>query len=444
MRIALLILLVPLFVGCKDKSTDSADTADAPTYWDDIAPLYRDNCLTCHQEGGLAPMALDSYAAASEWAEASAGAVAARTMPPWGAEGRSEAGGEAVAEGMTAPGSCDNDYQDDLWLSDEEIARVQAWVDAGKPEGSEQDISVPELPGLSEGLDLTTPEFLPSPVGGGYGEHDEYRCFLFDPALTQDAWLTGYEVYPGNAAIVHHVIGMPIDPTRSVGGGRTNAEIIAEVDGADGRDGWPCYSQAGDDIVVDGEYVTWAPGQGMVSFPEGSGLELNAGDLFAVQIHYNMVDVQGETDATTVRLRLTDSVERPGQIILMDGWNVSSLPAGDPAATVQWQLGRAAILDYTGFDSAVIEGVLPHMHQYGVQQVMEVGPSDDRACVTGVRQWDFAWQRVYFYEEPVSVEAGEAIQVTCTYDLTEASGSVTWGWGTEDEMCLVGLFITGG
>ncbi len=447
-RLILTLFAPALFialVSCRGQDTDSAVVGvDAPTYWDDIAPVYRDNCVSCHQDGSLAPLALDSYAAAREWAQASAASVAARTMPPWGVEGVSASGGEALAEDVTAPGSCDNEYTNDLWLSDEEIATIAAWVAAGTPEGTPREVTQPEVPGLAEGLDLMTPEFLPSPVGGGYGDSDEYRCFLVDPGLTEDAWLTGYEVYPGNAAIVHHVIGMPIDPERVGAGGKTNAMLLAELDGADGRDGWPCYAEAGGSIQTEGEYVSWAPGQGVVSFPEGSGLEMSTGDLFAIQIHYNLIAAQGETDTTTVRLNLEDAVERPGQIILMDGWDVNSIAAGDAAATVDWQLGRNSIASYTGFDNVVIEGVLPHMHEYGAQQVMEIGSSDEKSCVTGVRRWDFEWQRIYFYEEPISLASGEAVWVTCTYDLSAAESNVSWGWGTQEEMCLMGLFVTGG
>jgi hypothetical protein len=47
--------------------------------------------------------------------------------------------------------------------------------------------------------------------------YDEYRCFLVDPGLAQDAFITGYEVTPGNAAIVHHIIGFAVDPTVTAG-----------------------------------------------------------------------------------------------------------------------------------------------------------------------------------------------------------------------------------
>ena len=72
------------------------------------------------------------------------------------------------------------------------------------------------------------------------------------------------------------------------------------------------------------------------------------------------------------------------------------------------------------------------------------GSTEERECVTGVRRWDFEWQRLYFYDEPVRMESGDAAWVTCTYDLTDAPGNVSWGWGTRDEMCLMGFYVTGG
>ena len=434
--------------ACKDKGgEDSGDsTATAPTYWADIAPLYRDRCVDCHQSGGLGPMALDNYADAATWATASAASTAARAMPPWGVEGHSVEEGLARAEGALDPASCDNDYVDALWLSDEEIALITAWAEAGAPEGEAVTLDPPASRSLDEARvqALSTPTFLPEATTEEGGEYDEYRCFVVDPGWTEDAWLTGYEVVPGNDAIVHHVIGMPVDPERMGSGGMTNGEWIAALDGADGRPGWTCYSQAGEAIAVEGEYTAWAPGQGVVHYPEGSGLEVNAGELMVVQIHYNMVSTSNATDATTLRLELADSVARPGYLVLLDGWRNQVLSAGDPAATVQWRFGQNTVVNYLGIDNVVIEGVMPHMHELGVQETMEVGPEDETTCTTGVRAWDFGWQRIYFYEEPVPMVPGDMIRVTCTYDLSGVDHDVTWGWGTQDEMCLMGLYITEG
>ena len=117
-RSLLSVVLLLSMTACKDKGEDTAQVEDAPTYYGDIAPLYAAQCLDCHLDGGLAPMPLDSYDAAVQWAEASAASVAARTMPPWGVEGPSEVGGEAIAADVTDPGSCDNHYVDALWLTD--------------------------------------------------------------------------------------------------------------------------------------------------------------------------------------------------------------------------------------------------------------------------------------------------------------------------------------
>ena len=53
-------------------------------------------------------------------------------------------------------------------------------------------------------MTLTMPEsYTPSaPYGTGT---DDYRCFLLDPQVDQDVWLTGSNVLPGNPNVVHPV-----------------------------------------------------------------------------------------------------------------------------------------------------------------------------------------------------------------------------------------------
>ncbi|MGB1277474.1 MAG: hypothetical protein ACPG77_17150, partial [Nannocystaceae bacterium] len=53
------------------------------TFWQEVAPIYFENCVSCHQDGGVAPFALDTFEAAQTWGPASAAATKARAMPPW-------------------------------------------------------------------------------------------------------------------------------------------------------------------------------------------------------------------------------------------------------------------------------------------------------------------------------------------------------------------------
>jgi hypothetical protein len=48
---------------------------------------------------------------------------------------------------------------------------------------------------------------------------------------------------------------------------------------------------------------------------------------------------------------------------------------------------------------------------------------------------------MYFYQQPLVVDGADTLHVTCTYDTTDATEPVLPGWGTQNEMCLMGLFV---
>ena len=63
-----------------------------------------------------------------------------------------------------------------------------------------------------------------------------------------------------------------------------------------------------------------------------------------------------------------------------------------------------------------------------------------------VPNYNFHYQKAYNLSTPIPVQAGETLQVNCTYDPTLAQELpilrkvpphfVTWGDGSSDEMCL--------
>jgi hypothetical protein len=62
-------------------------------------------------------------------------------------------------------------------------------------------------------------------------------------------------------------------------------------------------------------------------------------------------------------------------------------------------------------------------------------------CGADVDRWDFQWQQSYFLETPVRMTMDDRIAVECTWDTRDATAPVGPGFGTDDEMCLVGLYI---
>src|ERR1700752_805173 len=103
----------------------AAGTAGAPTFTRDILPILQKSCQDCHHAGTSAPMSLMTYGEVRPWARAIKQKTARREMPPWHID-------RSVGE-----------YSPDPSLSDQQIARIGAWVDAGAPEGAAADAPPP-------------------------------------------------------------------------------------------------------------------------------------------------------------------------------------------------------------------------------------------------------------------------------------------------------------
>src|ERR1041384_3457650 len=176
-------------------------TSDAPTFTKDVAPIFYQHCAECHRPTMYAPMSLLTYEDARPYARSIKQRVGARAMPPWGAD---------------APHGV---FRNDPSLTDEEIATISAWVDAGAPKGDEKDL--PAKPQFAEGWTIGTPDVVFTmeeefqiPAEGAI----PYQYLRVPTHLTEDKWIQAIEIRPGAAAQVHHVIaftepaGGPLSP----------------------------------------------------------------------------------------------------------------------------------------------------------------------------------------------------------------------------------------
>src|SRR5581483_6185791 len=126
LAVALVAVAVPL-------TAQTAGKAQV-TFSKDIAPILQRSCQNCHRPDSVAPMSLLTYEQARPYARAMKQRTAlARTqyqrgaMPPWFYE--KNIGIQRI--------------KDDISLSDEEIAKIAAWADAGAPEGNKSDLPAP-------------------------------------------------------------------------------------------------------------------------------------------------------------------------------------------------------------------------------------------------------------------------------------------------------------
>jgi hypothetical protein len=331
-------------------------------------------------------------------------------------------------------------------------------------------------------LDLPMPEGAYTPVAPRGGK-DEYRCFLLDPHLSADTFVTGAEVLPGRVEIVHHAIIFRVGPGE--------VALAQQADQGDPGTGWTCFGgtafpgRGGANAVSALDSApwlsAWAPGGGENMFGAGTGVLLRAGSRLILQVHYNLRNGVAPDDSG-LRLRLADGhaklvqlqtmllvapVELPcakgetGRLCDRDtavldlmqrfgsgsGATVAGLQLlcdGDP---LHPRAGPTQRCDRRVSSPMVVRAAAGHMHLLGRSITIELNPGTPGARTLLNRAvWDFDNQRATPLAKPVRVNRGDVLRVTCTHDVglrrlipelqNEQPRYVTWGEGTSDEMCL--------
>jgi len=422
--------------GAQASTGEQPDTTGAPggpedgtfTYHRDVRPLIERHCVSCHQDGQIAPFAFTSYDEVWPLREAIAIAVAERSMPPWNPR----------------PGCAD--YSGDPSLTDEELAMIAGWAAEDGPQGNPEEFVPPELP---EPLELSRTDLsltLPEPYTPQL-QPDDYRCFLMDWPETETSFITGFQVQPDNLETVHHVITYAIEPG--------SVATYEALDEADPGPGYTCFGGPGGgsgDWAAGRWLGAWAPGARNTDFPEGTGLRMEPGSKVVVQIHYNSsADVIGP-DQSTVDYKVDATVEREAYMMpwadpdwLSGGMRI---PAGSGDTTYTWELDPTLALSILtdavpAFQPIQIHSASHHMHLRGkaAQQVIKRKDGSDD-CLVEIPNYDFNWQTRYRFVEPKVLEPGDVLSLTCQWDNADNDEDVNWGEGTNDEMCLGVYFVT--
>ena len=321
--------------------------------------------------------------------------------------------------------------------------------------------------------DLRMPEpYTPSaPTGVGT---DDYRCFLLDPKLGENAFLTGVDVLPGNPAVVHHVILFQVPPDEVA-----NAEA---TDATDKGEGWTCFGGSG--VGGPGESLdsapwigAWAPGGGGTVHRKGFGVPLAAGTRVIMQVHYNLL-AGSEPDTSAARLRLAPGSAglKPLETVLLPAPVELPCRPGktgklcDRAAAVKdvkarfgegpgsqgdllhllcgaGDIGPVQTCSRPADRAMTIRAAAGHMHLLG----RSISVAVNGRKVLDIPVWDFDDQKSRPVK-PVKVKPGDTLTVTCRHDQSlrdrlpafdgQEERYVVWGEGTTDEMCLGILLVT--
>jgi tetratricopeptide (TPR) repeat protein/mono/diheme cytochrome c family protein len=378
--------------------------ADPPvTFNQDIAPILHAHCAQCHRPGGAGPFNLLTFADASRRAAQLAAVTASGFMPPWKADGHP---GEFVAQPR---------------LTRDAVERIGRWARA-PVEGPG---TAPAPPRWPEGWYLGQPDLVVT-LPDGYtlpGEpSDVFRIFAVPLPVTGTRYVRGIEFHPGNARVVHHA-NIRID--RSDGSRRLDT-----ADPAPGYDGLLARSAE----YPDGHFLGWTPGQIAPLVDADLSWRLDPGTDLVVQLH---MQPSGKPEAVrpTIGFYFSDQPPTRTPSILRLGSQGIDIPPGD---------GRYVVEDrYTLPVDATLLAVQPHAH-YRAADVTGTATFPDGATRTLIHigGWDFRWQHVYRYSEPVRLPRGTTVAMRYVYDNSaenprnpqQPPARVRWGQRSFDEM----------
>lgn len=387
-------------------------SADAPavasvTFTHDVAPILFQNCASCHHPGEVAPFSLLTYADARKHAHEIVQVTQSRQMPPW------------------KPVHGFGDFIGERRLTDAQIATIERWFKAGRPEGNPADL--PPAPRFVEGWQLGKPDLvvkMPEAYTLKAEGNDVFRCFVVPLNLKEDKYVEAVEFRPSNRKIVHHSLFF-LDNS-----GRARQLDAADpgpgYDGAHGPRFFPSDGLGG-----------WAPGVTPRRLPPGIGRLIMKGSDLVIQTHFHPSG-KVETEQSSVALYFAKKPPENLFVSTMRAIRRLDIPAG--------QKDYETTSTFTVPTNVVLQGVFPHAHLLCKEiEVTATLPDGKKLPIIWIKDWDWDWQDEYLYKHPLEIPRGTRVTMRFRYDNsadnlrnpTHPPRRVRWGEQTADEMAIV-------
>jgi|SRR5690554_1115900 len=369
-------------------------------YEQDVAPILIERCVDCHRTNGVAPWVMEDHLMVQGWSRMIRETLLTRRMPPGQID-------YAHAER----------YDEVNHISDEEMAVLISWIEAGAERGEVQQDPLAALETSDSTWELGEPDMIvefPEQHVPATGVLD-YVFVPIDLDLAEDRWVSAYAFDVDNKEALHHVILYTQDARQrrqnaSRGGSRTN-------------------------------FGGYAPGREHVTLGEDNGILLSRDMRLMVQFHYTTIGRE-LTDRTRLGLYFHDSPPERAMVrtAIMNGEFV--IPPGER--------------DYPVVAETVIPGdsylhsFAPHMHYRGryIHFTAEYPDGTDESLLS-IPNFQHHWQMVYRLKEPVFLPAGTRIIAEGGFDNSifnplnpDPQRAVGWGDQIWDEMFLTWLRVS--
>jgi hypothetical protein len=319
----------------------------------DVFPLLRDNCGSCHVEGGAAPMSLMTYKEAVPWAESIRDELTTGRMPPWPMDPRSPA-----VKGMHL-------------ISAHDVDAIVTWAAGGTPRDWSGDFNkqLPQVT-LHTQWKLGQPDLvvrMESKYTLGANAVEETKDFSIPSGITEVKWVSAADLLPETPTMVRDA-------------------IISVDDGP--------------------TLVLWQPGSDPVAAPSGAAFRLAPSAKLHLQIHYKKhYDQERDalSDKSSIGLYLTDPPA--------SGRELQSVSTREKAASA----GGVQILEATLPSAGRVYALRPMLDKaYGSVEIVAITPSGKQISLLKLRGPRPQWFRRYWLQEATELAGGSAIEARFT------------------------------
>jgi hypothetical protein len=333
------------------------------TYNDDVFPILRDRCASCHVPGGVAPMSLMTYDDAFPWAESIRAELVAAHMPPWNAE---EGYGE-IKRAHT--------------LSPRELDVILTWATGGNPRGA-LDQKLPDVT-LKNEWKLGAPDLalkMPAEFTLAADKMEDWHEFTVAANTSEARWVRAVDLLPGTPSIVRSATIVVKNAAEPMAGSAPAAEHVLGL---------------------------WLPGQDPTS-DDGVAIRLPAGAQIGVRIHFKKTwQFEGKplTDRSTIGLYFAPASAATELLALPIDAPASS---GGADKTVRFSRTLGEDVQALALSPDRVPGNIS-------LQVEAVKPDGSRVPMIRLNT-RADWDRRYWFERPMTLPRGTRVEVTANLE----------------------------
>ncbi|MFT5210646.1 MAG: peroxiredoxin [Flavobacterium sp.] len=364
------------------------------SYVKDIVPILKDNCISCHHDGGIGPWSMSSHAMVQGWSKMMEEVVMTRRMPPGQID--------------THVGKTIEDFAE---ITAEEKQLLVHWINDGAPMDAGIEDPLPAIAFDNPKYSLGEPDMTFKVAAQSIPATGiiDYRFIPVDLNLDKDIWIQAVEFIPGDRQVLHHVIAYLSSPADKTARGRNNGSARGQSIGG------------------------FAPGRQPDAFRDNSGRLVPKGSNLLLQMHYT-TSGRETVDETEIGLFIHDT---PPSYIMAGG------VAGQrrfliPANAKEHELEGEQLIER----DAYLYSMTPHMHFRGKYMSYSAEyPDGTSEILLSVPKYEFNWQFSYELKEPLFLPAGTRLVARGAMDNSDRnrfnpdpSMPVRFGLQTKHEM----------